>query len=242
MVTSSAPSEGKSATVFKLAEEFAALGKKVLIIDADLRKPKMHRLFNTNNGMGLSNLLTNVIQPNDIVEIFRPTHSPYITLLTAGTIPPNPSDMLMSQKMGLTIHYCAKKYDLVILDTPPVMGLSDSAILSRLVDGTLLIVSSKQVPRKAAKAALKRLKSVGANIMGVAMTKFSVSKTDYNYAYRYMNYNYYTYESQNPKLEASHAISGRAKGGGGTKEIPDGLLETNSSFANSINRFFKRFS
>ena len=207
MVTSSEPAEGKSTTAYRLAHDFAALGRKVLIIDADLRKPRLHRLFNLDAGIGLSNLLTNVVRGGDVIKIFRETSNPNITLLSAGTIPPNPSDLLVSQKMGLTIHYCTKKYDLVIIDSPPVMGLSDAPIIARQVDATLLVVSSKQVTRKAAKNALKRLRAVGANIIGCAFTKFKVNQLDYNYAYRYMQYNYYSYEAndQKPALLPSNA-------------------------------------
>lgn len=201
LITSSEPSEGKSTTVYKLAKDFANLGKKVLIIDADLRKPRMHRVLKMDAGVGLSNLLTNVVSPDSIKSIFRQTEHPNITFLSSGTIPPNPADLLISQKMGLTIHYCSKKYDMVIIDSTPVMGLSDSPILSRQVDAVLLIVSSKQVSRKAAKGAFKRLKSAGANVVGVAMTKFEISRVDYNYAYRFMNYNYYTYEDEQSQIE-----------------------------------------
>lgn len=201
LVTSSEPSEGKSTTAYKLARDFANLGKKVLIIDADLRKPRMHRVFKMDAGVGLSNLLTNVVNPDSIKSIFRQTEHPNITFLSAGTIPPNPADLLISQKMGLTIHYCSKKYDMVIIDSPPVMGLSDAPILSRQVDAVLLVISSKQVSRKAAKGALKRLRSAGANVVGVAMTKFAISRVDYNYAYRFMNYNYYTYEDEQSQIE-----------------------------------------
>lgn len=199
MVTSSEPSEGKSLTAYRLAHDFASLGRSVLVIDADLRKPRMHRLFNTDAGMGLSNLLTNVATSNDVLKIFRETDNPNITFLSAGTIPPNPTDLLVSQKMGLTIHYCVKKYDLVIIDCAPVMGLADAPIIARQVDATLMVVSAKQVTRKAAKNAVKRLRAVGANIIGAAFTKFQVNQLDYNYAYRYMQYNYYSYEADNPQ-------------------------------------------
>lgn len=202
LVTSAEPSEGKSTTVFKLAQDFSALGRSVLVIDADLRKPRLHRIFNTDNSIGLSNLLSNVVRQGDVVSIFRNTGNPNVTFLPAGTIPPNPADLLMSQRMALTLHFCAKKYDMVIIDAPPVMGLSDAPILSRHADATLLVVSSKQVTRKSVKTALNRLKNSGGNVVGAALSKFSVDNLDYNYAYRYMQYNYYSYDSgETPKLE-----------------------------------------
>ncbi|MBW8636192.1 polysaccharide biosynthesis tyrosine autokinase [Hoeflea sp. WL0058] len=202
VVTSAEPSEGKTTTAFKLAEDFASLGRRVLLIDADMRKPRLHRMFNTDNGIGLSNLLSNVVKSGTAMDIFRKTRNPNVTFLSAGTIPPNPADLLVSQKMGLTIHYCKKRYDLVIIDSPPVMGLSDAPILARQADATLMVVSAKQVTRKAAKAALNRLKSAGANVVGSTLTKFTINKLDYNYAHRYMHYNYYSYAgAENARLE-----------------------------------------
>ncbi|MEO4045270.1 polysaccharide biosynthesis tyrosine autokinase [Hoeflea sp. CAU 1731] len=202
VVTSAEPSEGKTTTAYKLAEDFASLGRRVLIIDADMRKPRLHRMFNTDNGIGLSNLLSNVVKSGTAMDIFRKTNNPNVTFLSAGTIPPNPADLLVSQKMGLTIHYCKKRYDLVIIDSPPVMGLSDAPILARQADATLMVVSAKQVTRKAAKAAFNRLRSAGANVVGTTLTKFSISKLDYNYAHRYMHYNYYSYAgSESARLE-----------------------------------------
>ena len=213
LVTSSEMSEGKTTTAFKLASDFAALGRNVLVIDADMRKPRMHRVFGTNNVFGLSNLLTNIVRSNNVTDLFRATNNPNITLLTSGTIPPNPADILSSRKMGLTLHYCLKKFDLVIVDAPPVMGLSDAPILARQLDATLLVVSSKQVTRKSARNALSRLRLAGANVVGCAFTKFAVDQLDYNYAYRYMQYKYYAYENAknaNRQLE-NHGANNNAK-------------------------------
>ncbi|TIU41446.1 MAG: polysaccharide biosynthesis tyrosine autokinase [Mesorhizobium sp.] len=201
LVTSSEPSEGKSTTSFKLGQDFAALGARVLLVDGDLRKPNLHRLFGLDNAIGLSNLLTNTVRKDDLPGIFRPTKYPDVTVLTSGTIPPNPADLLSSPKMALILTNLGKRFDLVIIDAPPVVGLSDAPILSRLAEGTLMVVSTNQVTRKSAKTALKRLRSAGANVIGAAMSKFTVNKFDYNYAYKYMNYQYYDYGASTPKIE-----------------------------------------
>jgi capsular exopolysaccharide synthesis family protein len=201
LVTSSEPSEGKSTSALKLAEDFAVLGSKVLVIDADLRKPNMHRLFNTSNTMGLSNLLTSTVPSSDLRELIKSTQFENVKLLTSGTLPPNPADLLSSPKMAQLMRVFGERFDMVIIDAPPIIGLSDAPILSRLTEGTLLVVSSGQVGRKAAAAALKRLRSAGANVLGVALTKFSVQKFDYNYAYGYVNASYYDYGGQIERLE-----------------------------------------
>jgi capsular exopolysaccharide synthesis family protein len=201
LVTSSEPSEGKSTTSFKLGQDFAALGARVLLVDGDLRKPNLHRMLGLDNAIGLSNLLTNTVRKEDLASIFRPTKYPNVTVLTSGTIPPNPADLLSSPKMALILTNLGKRFDLVIIDAPPVVGLSDSPILSRLAEGTLMVISTNQVTRKSAKTALKRLRAAGANVVGAAMSKFAVNKFDYNYAYKYMNYQYYSYGTSTPKIE-----------------------------------------
>ncbi|TIN18367.1 MAG: polysaccharide biosynthesis tyrosine autokinase, partial [Mesorhizobium sp.] len=170
LVTSSEPSEGKSTTSFKLGQDFAALGARVLIVDGDLRKPNLHRLFGLDNTIGLSNLLTNTVRKEDLASIFRATKYPNVTVLTSGTIPPNPADLLSSPKMALIVTNLGKRFDLVIIDAPPVVGLSDAPILSRLAEGTLMVISTNQVTRKSAKTALKRLRAAGANVVGAAMS------------------------------------------------------------------------
>ncbi|MER8709991.1 polysaccharide biosynthesis tyrosine autokinase [Mesorhizobium sp. M1088] len=201
LVTSSEPSEGKSTTSFKLGQDFAALGARVLIVDGDLRKPNLHRLFGLDNTIGLSNLLTNTVRKEDLASIFRATKYPNVTVLTSGTIPPNPADLLSSPKMALIVTNLGKRFDLVVIDAPPIVGLSDAPILSRLAEGTLMVISTNQVTRKSAKMALKRLRAAGANVVGAAMSKFAVNKFDYNYAYKYMNYQYYNYGASTPKVE-----------------------------------------
>jgi len=152
----------------------------------------------THNAIGLSNALTNVIKNGDIREIFQPTRYTNLTFMSSGTIPPNPADILIAPKTAMMLQFCKRKFDLIIIDCPPVIGLSDAPIISRLADATLLVVACKQATRKSAVSALKRLKSAGANVVGAAFTKFEVNKLDYNYAYRYMQYNYYSYDGGKP--------------------------------------------
>lgn len=223
-VTSAEPSEGKSTTAYKLAEDFAALGRKVLIIDADMRKPQLHRLFKISNAIGLSNLLSRVTRKAEVDSIFHRKQDGNLTVLPAGTIPPNPVDLLMSQRMAMIMQYCAKNFDLVIIDGPPVMGLSDAPILSRQADATLLVVAAKHATRKSVKAALSRLTASGGNVVGAGLTKFSVDRLDYNYAYRYMNYDYYSYQSGPGEIEDQTAAkSERTPARSGLSRLASGM-------------------
>lgn len=201
MISSSEPGEAKSTTSRKLATDFGTLGTKVLVIDADMRKPTMHRQFGLDNTLGLSNLLTNSVRREDLPGMIKKTKEENVWVVTSGTIPPNPADLLSSTKMALLVEYMSSRFDLVIIDSPPVIGLSDAPIISRIAHSTLLLVSANNVSRKSAKAALKRLHAAGANLIGVGLSRFSVGTFDYNYAYKYMNYYYYQYGHELPKPE-----------------------------------------
>jgi polysaccharide biosynthesis transport protein len=198
LVTSAEPSEGKSTTVVKLARDFASLGLKVLIVDADMRKPSIHRKFNEDNAIGLSNILMNSVRREDVSGLVRRQKDSNVFLMSAGTVPPNPADLLSSARMGLIVSSLKKYYDIVIIDAPPVIGLADVPILSQLADGTLLIVSSNGVSRKSASVSLRRLQSVGANVVGVAMTMFQTQKFDYGYSYA--RHYYYEHAELSPRL------------------------------------------
>ncbi|MCM2476079.1 polysaccharide biosynthesis tyrosine autokinase [Rhizobium sp. CG5] len=212
LITSAEASEGKSTTVIKLAEDFASLGTKVLIIDADMRKPSVHRIFNEDNAVGLSNLLTNTARREDLPRLIRPGKTPNVFFMSAGTVPPNPADLLSSARMSMIVSNLKKRYDMIIIDAPPVIGIADVPILSRLTEATMLIISTNKVTRKSASMALKRLKSAGANIVGVAMTMFSVGKFDYNYNYGHLRYKYYTYADPALKLaDAAESVGKQSR-------------------------------
>ena len=150
--------------------------------------------------MGLSNLLTKTTRKEDIPYIIRPTKTPNVSFMSAGTVPPNPADLLSSTRMGLIVSSLKKRFDVIIIDAPPIIGIADVPILSRLTDATLLIVSANKVTRKSASMALKRLNAAGANVVGAAMTMFPVGKLDYNYKYGYLKYKYYSHEDALPQL------------------------------------------
>jgi len=210
-ITSAEPSEGKSTVTRKLAEEFGALGKSVLIIDGDMRRPNLHRMLGISAGLGLSNLLTNMIY-NDETEklqgIFKKSPWDNVSYISAGTPPPNPANLLSSEKMGRIIHACSGTFDIVLIDAPPIIGIADALLLSRLADATLLIVSASQVTRKGAQGAVKRLSIAGGNIVGTIFTKFDGSKAEYGSSYRYMSHNYYHYGDRaalNEREASAHA-------------------------------------
>lgn len=197
LVTSAAPAESKSTSAYKLAEEFAAIGNKVLLIDCDLRRPSLHRVFKVDNTVGLTNLLTNTVGHEDIQNLFhRSADQPNLAFLATGPMTPNPADMLSSPRMASILHACSKAYDLIIIDGPPVLGLADALILSRLSTATLLVVAAHQTARRATQGALKRLHQAGANVVGALLSKLDVERIEYSYSYRYMYEGYYAYGAE----------------------------------------------
>ncbi len=190
LVTSTEPGEGKSMTACKLAMEFAALGLRVLLIDADMRKPVLHRLFGTDNTMGLSNLLAGVARDEDEPKLFRLTKVPNLVIMTSGPVPPNPPDLLASARMARAVQICMEHYDMVIFDGPPVLSLSDAPILSHVAEGTLMVVSANQVRRKSVAVALGRIRAADGIVPGAVLNRFSADRLGYGHAYGYMAYAY----------------------------------------------------
>jgi succinoglycan biosynthesis transport protein ExoP len=236
-VTSAEPSEGKSTTVYKLAMDLASLGARVLVIDADMRKPSMHRLFGTDHANGLSNLLTNTGHTGDVQEMFRPTKISNVSFLSSGILPPNPADLLSSSRMASVISLCNKAYDVTLIDSPPVIGLADAPIIARLAEATLLIVSAHQVTRKSAQNALKRIRATGGIPIGAALTKFTIDRFDYNYAYRYMYYNsYYRYGATNPVIEGPPGDTQR-KARPKPSSVADWTRRTRRALRNIVKRY-----
>lgn len=181
LVTSSIPAEGKSTVSSNLAYVVAQTEKKVLIVDADLRKPTVHRTFNLNNEQGLTTLLANNdLKFNKVVQ-----HSKDLNLyfLPSGPIPPNPSEMLGSVKMTALMRELEKYFDLVIYDAPPLTAVADSQIIATKVDGVLLITRYGYTKKEEVKQAKKLLDNVNSNLLGFVMNGQPVSDANGYYAY-----------------------------------------------------------
>ncbi|HEX4854366.1 polysaccharide biosynthesis tyrosine autokinase [Arenimonas sp.] len=191
LITSSTPSEGKSTTALTLARNFAQLGKRVLIIDADLRNPSLHRTLGVDNSAGLSNYLAGAVKATEVIHA---TDTPGLMYMSTGPLPPNPAELLMGPKMLSLISIAREKFDQLIIDGPPVMGLADAPILGNLANGTLLVVEAGETRIAVARNALKRLLAARAHVVGGLLTKFSHKHAGDGYGYG--GYNYYSYGGQ----------------------------------------------
>lgn len=193
VVTSSAPSEGKSTTMANLAVTIAQTGKHVLLIDCDLRKPSVHKNFGIMNLNGLTNVIA---EHKDYRQCIQNVEVDNLDIMTSGPIPPNPSELLGSRRMDEFVKMVTKDYDMVLIDAPPVGAVTDAAILSTKVDGTILVVSSGSTDISLAQRAKQLLEKVQANIIGVVLNNIS-EQTVGSYYYHY--YAYYQHEDPAPK-------------------------------------------
>jgi non-specific protein-tyrosine kinase len=197
-VTSANPSEGKSVTAANLAAVLAQAGFRVLIMDADLRRPMVHKIFKLDNRLGLTDLFRN-LRSSEIEEqldgyleqIIRPTSQEGLWVLTSGPIPPNPSELLGSVINKQVIKALKDRYDYLILDSPPVMIVTDAVVLSTLVNGSILVIDAVSTQKNQLKQAADRLQEVNANILGVVVNRISPKSDGFQSYYLYSNYQKY---------------------------------------------------
>lgn len=186
LFTSSLQAEGKSTSAFATARDFARIGRKVLLVDSDLRKPSLHRLLSLPNAAGLSSLLAGQQAFDAVVQR---SIAPNLDFVAAGPLPPNPAELLAAGPLNGLLKQFTADYDLVVFDAPPVMGLSDAPLLAASMGGTVFIVEANRAHRGQAKIALRRLLSTRARLLGAVLTKFDAQTIgygeDYGYGYRY---------------------------------------------------------
>jgi capsular exopolysaccharide synthesis family protein len=190
MVTSAQPGEGKTTTSFALSTALARAGKRVVLIDGDLRRPALHRWVNEDNEQGLSTLL---ISDASVVSAARPTATANLFVIPAGPIPPSPTEMLSSPRMVEVMREASEVFDVVIIDSAPVLGLADAPMIAAMTEGILFVVEADRTRHGSLKGALRRLVSVRKPIFGAVLTKFDPFKGSNRYG-SYYGYEYYQYQ------------------------------------------------
>lgn len=181
-LTSCTPNEGKSTTIANLAVVLTQAGKSVLLIDCDMRNPTVHKNFNLSNKVGLSSCISMGTALSDAVQ---KTSIEGLYALTGGVIPPNPSELLGSEQMKNVLQRAKEQYDYVLIDTPPVMPVTDALIVGRFVDGMILVIASAEVKVEMARDVKNQLVNAGANILGVVLNKVRSEHHGYGYGYYY---------------------------------------------------------
>jgi capsular exopolysaccharide synthesis family protein len=204
LVTSPTPAEGKSFIGSNLAVAFAQTGKRVILVDADLRKPTLHRIFGLVNNTGVTSAL--VSDASDVESTLQATAVPELRVMTSGPLPPNPSELLSSHKMQNLLHELQAHCDLVVIDSPPVLVVSDTAVLASHADGVLIAFSHDKLRRDPARNTIGALRQVQARILGVVLNRVEGSQHGYYYAYHksYGNRYYSTHYSERKQKSVKH--------------------------------------
>ncbi len=185
LLTSATPSEGKTTTAANLAAVVAQAGHRVVLIDADLRKPQLHKVFNLSKGPGLTDAL---LSGGESSFFLRETELSNLQLLTCGSIPPNPAELLGSKPMQRILEQLQHEVDLIIIDAPPILAVSDAQILSGFAQGVLLVVNTEQTARGLVASAATALQQVDARLLGVVLNKMTRSPRSYYYYDAYASY------------------------------------------------------
>ena len=192
LLTSTVQAEGKSWVSANLATAFAQTGRKVVIVDADMRKPRQHKIFSVKMCPGLSNYLSEINELGrrekfEYTDCIQKTEVENLYLLPSGNIPPNPSELLLTEKIEELMKELSNEFEVIIFDGAPCLLVTDSTIISRLVDSTVLVVSQKYTKTDDLKEAKKRIKSVGGKLVGVVLNRVEVSSKKYADKYYYAN-------------------------------------------------------
>jgi capsular exopolysaccharide synthesis family protein len=191
LVTSSLPGEGKTTTAVNTAVSLAQTGASVVIIDADMRRPRLRSIFGLSDRAGLSSILSSELSEAEVLAVVTKDEATGLNLLTAGPIPPNPAELLGSDQMRRLMEILQSKFNHVVVDSPPVSSFTDGVLISTMVDGVLLVVHGGKSSRHVVKRSRQLLQDVGAKIFGVVLNNVNLQSHDYYYYQRYYGSNYY---------------------------------------------------
>lgn len=188
IITSAYPGEGKTTTASNMALSFAQMGKRTLLIDADMRKPQTHHVFTLDNQIGLSNVLGGFAKIDEAVH----TLESGLSVITAGHIPPNPVELLASKRMKELLEYLGQKYDYIFIDTPPVNVVSDAIVLSEIASGVIVITKQGQSKKQELEEALGKLTFAQAKVLGFMLTGSTIRGGKYSKYGKYGKYGKYS--------------------------------------------------
>ncbi len=194
LVTSAAPSEGKTTVACCIAIAMAQAGRKVALLDCDMRRPRVHRVFGKTNDVGIT---TALIDFASVDEIIRDTNVPNLSVITTGPIPPNPAEILHSETFGKLLKLLSERFDHIVIDSPPVAPVTDAAILSTRVDVTILVVRAFKTSKELARRAVRSLRDVGSRSVGTVLNAVDFSRREYGY------YQYYYYKREGYSADAA---------------------------------------
>lgn len=191
LVTSSLPGEGKTTTAVNTASILAQTGASVVIVDADMRRPRLHSIFDVPDQLGLSSILSSSVSDDEIMEMINLDEAKGVNVLTSGPIPPNPAELIGSEQMRHLLTLLQDNFDHVVIDSPPVSSFTDGVLISTMVDGVLLVVHGGKSSRHIVRRAKQLLQEVGAKIFGVVLNNTQVQTHDYYQYQRYYGEKYY---------------------------------------------------
>lgn len=184
LITSSLPSEGKTTTAINTAISLAQTGAKVLIIDSDMRRPRLHTVFNISNAEGLSTILSSDLNGNEILDVIQKDDLTKLNLLPSGPVPPNPAELIGSEQMANLLKLLQNNYTHVVVDSPPIASFTDGVLIASMVDGVILVVNSGKSSRQVVRRSRQLLQDIGAKIFGVVLNNVNLRSQDNYYYYQ----------------------------------------------------------
>jgi capsular exopolysaccharide synthesis family protein len=195
LITSAGPQDGKTTAAVSLAIAMAENGKRVLLVDSDMRRPRVHKVFNVGNGVGLSSL---ILGQGKLDDAIKSTEVPNLSVMTCGPVPPNPAELLHTEAFASLLKRLDEKHDVLIIDSPPVGAVSDAVVLSTQVDGTVFVLKAGNTSRDMARRSLRALLDVKARIFGAVLNDLDLEDRRYGGYYYYERYGYYGERKESP--------------------------------------------